>query len=163
MWILGTLGFLSAASRDKEFENRGVKVAIIPDLKWLESRVQQSSVSKIFVTQCLKCSQPYRIQGDEHWQAWCLPHSPGSWGFCWMGLFPKYAWFCLKTKPNKPKVCFQTCLILPKDQTKQAKNPAWCPVRAACPESWRVDWWEWLLLISQYSPVNIFTYTRLWV
>lgn len=32
--------FLSVASRDKGFENGDVKMAIIPDLKWLECRVQ---------------------------------------------------------------------------------------------------------------------------
>lgn len=82
---------------------------------------------------------------SEHWQAWCLPHSPGSWGFCWTGLFPKHFWFCLKTKINKPK------------------NPPCCSVRATCPETWQEDWWEWLLPISPCSHGNMFIYRHLWV
>lgn len=78
----------------------------------------------------------------EHWQN---PHSPDSWGFYWTGLFPKHVWFCLKTKTNKPK------------------NPPCCSVRASCPETWQVGWWEWLLLIRQYSHDNMFIYTHLWV
>lgn len=99
--------FLSVASREKQFENDDVKTAIIPDLKWLESRVQESSVDKVFFppkvwntfsfyrTQCID------VQCTPTSLVFALPFR----GFCWMWLFPKcgpLSWFYLKTKTIKP-------------------------------------------------------------
>lgn len=131
-------------------------------------------------------------------QAWCLPHSVGSWGFCWLRLFfcgcsgwelSPLSWVCLKTKTNQQtknppqnwketskisrytrKQLFQAplfwaaflvkCNMLPTKRALDCSNSkVWgsCSARGMCIR--QMVWWEWLLLISQYSYICMYIYT----